>query len=130
MEISFSVTFLLLNVFFDYCLVESDCAHVVSLSPEMSIAELVLEVCVFIEKHQRTLSLLVPHELGHTQLWGYAYQHVHMIRHQMSFYYLHSLVCAQLLDYVSHTFFVLIVNYFLPILWSEHYVVLTNPFSV
>ena len=42
-----------------------------------------------------------------------------MIRHQMPFNNFYTFVTAQLLYYLSDILFILIINYFSSILWSE-----------
>ena len=75
-------------------LVQADGRHVVAGRPELPVAELVLHVRMPVEDHQRALALQVAHEAGNTHLWGYTDQHVHVIRHHMSFVDLHALILA------------------------------------
>lgn len=53
-----------------------------------------------------------------------------MIRHQMPFNNFYTFVTAQLLYYLPDILFILIINYFSSILWSEDDMVLTHPLCV
>src|SRR5574344_2392177 len=124
------MTLLLLDILLDCRLIQPDRTHVVSLRPEMPVAELVLKICVLVEYHERALPLQIPHYLGHAVLRRYAHQHVDVVRHQVPLDYLHTLVAAQLPEYVPYALLVLIVNYFSPILRSEYYVVFAQPLGM
>ena len=52
---------------------------------------------------------------------------MNMVGHKMPFYNLYSFVCTQLFQNISNALFVLIINYFSSILWSEDDMVLTHP---
>ena len=55
---------------------------------------------------------------------------MNMVGHKMPFYNLYSFVCTQLFQNISNALFVLIINYFSSILWSEYDMVLTHPLCV
>ena len=55
------VFFLVLDVFADGSFIQSYRAHVIAFGSEVPVPELVLQVCVFVEYHQRALPLQVPH---------------------------------------------------------------------
>ena len=60
-----------------------------------------------------------------------SYKGVEIIEgHLMPFYNLYSFVCTQLFQNISNALFVLIINYFSSILWSEDDMVLTHPLCV
>ena len=94
------VGLLLLDVLPDRRLVQADDGDVVALRPEVAVAELLLEVRVLVEHHQRALALQVPHEARHAQLGRYAHQHVHVVRHEVPLDDLHPLVAAKLAEYL------------------------------
>ena len=111
-------------------LVQADGRHVVALGPEVPVAELVLEVGVLVEHHERALALEVAHEAGHADLGRYADQHVDVVGHQVPLDYLHPLVPAQVAEYLAQRIPVLAVYQFAPILRCEHDVVLAHPLRV
>ena len=121
---------LLPDVLRDGRLVEPDGRHVVALRPELTVAELVLEVRVPLEHHQRALPLEVAHEAGHAQLGRYADQHVHVVGHQVPLVDLDALVPAQGPQDLPHVPAILVVDYLSPILRCEHDVVLAHPLRV
>ena len=53
-----------------------------------------------------------------------------MVRHHMSLKYFYTFVLAQSPDYLLQIGAILIIYDFPPVLWYEHYVVLTDPFSM
>ena len=53
-----------------------------------------------------------------------------MIRHQMPFNNFYTFVTAQLLYYLSDILFILIINYFSSILWSEDDMIFAHPFCM
>ena len=55
---------------------------------------------------------------------------MNMVGHKMPFYNLYSFVCTHLFQNSSNALFVLIINYFSSILWSEDDMVLTHPLCV
>ena len=73
------VGLLLPDVLRDRGLVQPDGRHVVALGPEVPVAELVLEVGVPVEHHERALALEVAHEAGHADLGRYADQNVDVV---------------------------------------------------
>ena len=83
-------------------LVQADGRHVVALGPEVPVAELVLEVGVLVEHHERALALEVAHEAGHADLGRYADQHVDVVGHQVPLDYLHPpCTCTGLPEYLA-----------------------------
>ena len=86
---------LLPDVLRDRCLVEPDGRHVAALRPEPPVAELVLEVRVLVEHHQRALPLQVAHGARDRYLGRDADQYVHVVGHQVPLYDLHALVLTQ-----------------------------------
>ena len=104
---------------------------VASLSPTVeTVAELVLEVRVLVEHHQRALALEVPHEARHRQLGRYAHQHMHVVGHQVPLDDLDPLVPAQLPEYLTQRVSVLVVYSLSPILRCGHDMVLAHPLRV
>ena len=67
----------------------------VALRPEPPVAELVLQVGVLVEYHQRALALQVAHRARHAALRRYRRQHVHMVGHEVPLYYLDALELAE-----------------------------------
>ena len=63
----------------------------------MSVAELVLQVCMSVKHHQRWLSLQVSHERAYAQFWRNLEKKMHMVRHEVSFYDFHPFVPAEFL---------------------------------
>ena len=111
-------------------LVEPDGGDVAALRPEPPVAELVLQVGVLVEDHERALALQVAHHARHAVLRRYRQQHVHMVGHEAPLYYLDALVLAeppQDLPYVGPD---LAVDGLSPILRREHDVVLAHPLRV
>ena len=90
------VSFLLGAIFPDCSLIKSYRAHIIPLTPEMPVAEFVFQILMLVENHQAALSFQIPHELRHTVLRWYTYEHMNVIRHKMTFDYLDSLVIAEL----------------------------------
>ena len=122
--------FLLPDVFGDRRLVQPDGRHVVALRPELPVAELVLQVRVPVEYHQRALPLQVSHHARHAVFRRYSHQHVHVVGHQVPLYYLDALVLAELPEYLPYVLPDLVVDDFAPILRREHDVVLAHPLRV
>ncbi len=121
---------LLPDVLRDGGLVQADGRHVVALRPELPVAELVLQVRVPVEYHQRALPLQVSHHARHAVFRRYGHQHVHVVGHQVPLYYLDSLVLAELPEYLPYVVPDLVVDDFAPILRREHDVVLAHPLRV
>ena len=111
-------------------LVQPDGRDVVALGPEEPVAELVLEVRVLVEHHERALALQVPHEARDADLGRDADQHVHVVRHQVPLDYLDALVPAEVAENLPEGFPVLAIDHLSPILRSEHDVVLAHPLRV
>ena len=122
--------FLLPDVLGDRRLVQPDGRHVVALRPELPVAELVLQVRVPVEYHQRALALQVSHHARHAVFRRYGHQHVHVVGHQVPLYDLDSLVFAELPEYLPDIRPDLVVDDFAPILRREHDVVLAHPLRV
>ena len=122
--------FLLPDVLGDRRLVQPDGRHVVALRPELPVAELVLQVRVPVEYHQRALALQVSHHARHAVFRRYGHQHVHVVGHQVPLYYLDALVLAELPEYLPYVLPDLVVDDFAPILRREHDVVLAHPLRV
>ena len=122
--------FLLPDVLGDRRLVQPDGRHVVALRPELPVAELVLQVRVPVEYHQRALALQIPHDARHAVFRRYGHQHVHVVGHQVPLYDLDSLVFAELPEYLPDVRPDLVVDDFAPILRREHDVVLAHPLRV
>ena len=122
--------FLLPDVFGDRRLVQPDGRHVVALRPELPVAELVLQVRVPVEYHQRALALQVSHHARHAVFRRYSHQHVHVVGHQVPLYCLDALVLAELPEYLPYVLPDLVVDDFAPILRREHDVVLAHPLRV
>ena len=122
--------FLLPDVLGDRRLVQPDGRHVVALRPELPVAELVLQVRVPVEYHQRALALQVSHHARHAVFRRYGHQHVHVVGHQVPLYDLDSLVFAELPEYLPDVRPDLVVDDFAPILRREHDVVLAHPLRV
>ena len=110
-------------------LVQPDGGDVVALGPEVPVAELVLEVRVLVEHHERALALQVPHEARDADLGRDADQHVHVVRHQVPLDYLDALVPAEVAENLPEGFPVLVIDHLSPILRSEHDV-LAHPLRV
>ena len=121
---------LVLDIFPDRCLVQPYCCHVISFRLKVSVPKLVFQVRVLIKYHQCALPLQISHKVRHRYLGRYADQHMYMARHQMPFQYLYSLVPAQLSQYLSYAFPILIVDDFSPILRCKDYVILAQLFCV
>ena len=96
----------------------------------MAVAELVLEVRVLVEHHQRALALQVPHEARHAQLGRDHDQHVHVVGHEVTLDDLHPLVATKLPQDLPQRVPVLVVDDLSPILRCEHDVVLAHPLRV
>ena len=111
-------------------LVQPDGGDVVALGPEVPVAELVLEVRVLVEHHERALALQVPHEARDADLGRDADQHVDVVRHQVPLDYLDALVPAEVAENLPEGFPVLVIDHLSPILRSEHDVVLAHPLRV
>ncbi len=122
--------FLLPDVFGDRRLVQPDGRHVVALRPELPVAELVLQVRVPVEYHQRALALQVSHHARHAVFRRYGHQHVHVVGHQVPLYDLDALVLAELPGYLPYVLPDLVVDDLAPILRREHDVVLAHPLRV
>ena len=122
--------FLLPDVLGDRRLVQADRRDVVALRPELPVAELVLQVRVPVEYHQRALALQVSHHARHAVFRRYGHQHVHVVGHQVPLYDLDSLVFAELPEYLPDVRPDLVVDDFAPILRREHDVVLAHPLRV
>ena len=118
------------DVFGDRRLVQPDGRHVVALRPELPVAELVLQVRVPVEYHQRALALQVSHHARHAVFRRYSHQHVRVVGHQVPLYYLDALVLAELPEYLPYVLPDLVVDDFAPILRREHDVVLAHPLRV
>lgn len=121
---------LLPDVLRDRRLVQPDGGHVVALRPELPVAELVLEVGVPVEHHQRALPLQVAHEARHRDLGRDAHQHVHVVGHQVPLYDLDALPLAELPEDLPQVPSVLVVDGLPSILRCEHDVVLAEPLRV
>ena len=113
-------------------LVQADGRHVVALGPEVPVAELVLEVGVLVEHHERALALEVAHEAGHavswevwlTSMWTWSGIRCPSIIST-------PLYLAQVAEYLAHVdSLILAVYQFAPILRCEHDVVLAHPLRV
>ena len=77
---------LLLSDVFGYRgLVEPDGGYVVALAPKLPVAELVFQVAVLLEYHERAFPLEISHEARHAHLGRDADQHVHVVGHQVPF---------------------------------------------
>ncbi len=111
-------------------LVQPDGGDVVALGPEVPVAELVLEVRVLVEHHERALALQVPHEARDADLGRDADRHAHVVRHQVPLDYLDALVPAEVAENLPEGFPVLAIDHLSPILRSEHDVVLAHPLRV
>ena len=122
--------FLLPDVFRDRRLVEPDGRHVVTLRPELPVAEFVLQVRVPVEYHQRALALQVSHHARHAVFRRYSHQHARVVGHQVALDYLDPLVFAELPQYLADVGPYLVVDDFAPILRREHDVVLAHPLRV
>ena len=122
--------FLLPDVLGDRRLIQPDGRHVVALRPELPVAELVLQVRMPVEYHQRALALQVSHHARHAVFRRYGHQHVHVVGHQVALDYLDPLVFAELLQYLADVRPYLVVDDFAPILRREHDVVLAHPLRV
>ena len=122
--------FLLCDIFPNCSLVEPYRAHVLSLTPEMPITEFVFQIRMLVENHQTTLAFQIPHELRHAVLRWYTYEHVDVVRHEMTFDYLDSLVTAELPQYLADTFLVLTVYCLAAIFRREYYMIFTEPFCM
>lgn len=121
---------LLPDVLGDRGLVQPDGRHVVALRPEPPVAELVLQVRVPVEDHERALALQVPHHARDRVLRGYLHQHVHVVGHEVPLHYLDALVLAQPPEDVPDVLPYLVADDFAPILRREHDVVLAHPLRV
>jgi len=124
------VGLLLPDVLGDRRLVQADGGHVVALRPELPVAELVLEVGVPVEYHQRALPLQAAHDARDAVLRRDRQQHVHVVGHQVPLDYLDPLVLAQLPEDLPYVAPDLVVDHFAPILRREHDVVLAHPLRV
>ena len=124
------VGLLLPDVLGDRRLVQADGGHVVALRPELPVAELVLEVGVPVEYHQRALPLQVAHDARDAVLRRNRQQHVHVVGHQVPLDYLDPPVLAQLPEDLPYVAPDLVVDHFAPILRREHDVVLAHPLRV
>ena len=87
---------LLPDVLGDRCLVQPHGGHVVALRPELPVPELVLDVRVAVEHHERALPLQVAHEARHRDLGRDRHEHVHVVGHQVPLYDLDALPLAEL----------------------------------
>lgn len=96
----------------------------------MPITEFVFQIRMLVENHQTTLAFQIPHELRHAVLRWYTYEHVDVVRHEMPFDYLDSLVTAELPQYLADTFLVLTVYCLAAIFRREYYMIFTEPFCM
>ena len=124
------VGLLLPDILRDRRLVQADGGHVVALRPELPVAELVLEVGVPVEYHQRALPLQVAHDARDAVLRRDRQQHVHVVGHQVPLDYLDALVLAELPEYLPYVLPDLVVYDLPPVLRREHDVVFAHPLRV
>ena len=103
---------------------------IISFGPKFSVAELILQICVLIEYHQRTFPFQVAHEICHTDFRRDGHQHVDMIRHQMPFQNLNPFIFAEALQNFFYTFTELCEDYFPSIFWSKDDMILAQPFRM
>lgn len=97
----------------------------------MPITEFVFQIRMLVENHQTTLAFQIPpHELRHAVLRWYTYEHVDVVRHEMTFDYLYSLVTAELPQYLADTFLVLTVYCLAAIFRRKYYMIFTEPFCM
>ena len=122
--------FLLLYVFCDRCFIQAYRTYIVPFGPKLPVAELVLQVGMLIENHQRTFALQIANKTRHAYLRGDTYQHVHMIRHEVTLKYFNPLVFTQISQYLPYAFTEGCEDYFSPILRRKHDMILAQPFCM
>ena len=60
----------------------------------MPISILVLEICMPIEYHERTLSFQIPHKVTYPYIGWYTYQHMDVIDARLCLYDFHTFLLA------------------------------------
>ena len=108
------VRLLLPYVLGDRGLVQAHGRDVVALRPEPPVAELVLQVGVPVEYHERALPLQVAHHGGRAVLGRYRQKHVDVVGHQVPLQYLDPLAAAQLPEDLAYVRPYLVVDDFAP----------------
>ena len=81
---------LIFYILFNFLCILTYCVDIISSAPEMSIAILILQICMSIEYHQRTLSFQISHYFRYTVLRWYTRKHMNIIWHTLCCYYFYT----------------------------------------
>ena len=107
-----------------------DRIYIVPSAPKFSASILIFCRTPSLVYHQATFPFQVPHKSRHTQLWRYHQQQMHMIHCHFPFQYFYLFPSAQFFNDFHNLLATAFVEYFSPIFWRKHYVVLAIPCAV
>ena len=88
--------FLFSNIFNYGSFVDPNCAHKISLAPEVAVTIAIFQVWETLEYHQCTFTFQIPHYLSHTEFWRYLKAHVYVINTCVRFNYFDPLILTEL----------------------------------
>jgi hypothetical protein len=88
--------FLVADIFLDHLLVFANGRYKVTASPKLLASEVLFLTGIGSGNVNCTLAFHITDHLGNTVFWRYAYQHMHVIRHQAASLNMRLLVPSQL----------------------------------
>ena len=122
--------FLILDVFSYHFFIPPNRGYEVPSGPEVLAYEVALLSAVHPSQVYRTLAFDKPDDLRHCIFRRDRYQHVHMIRHGMTFYDHAFLLLGQIAEYFPHVLPQLPEQRFSPILRNEYHMIFALPLGV
>ena len=124
------VLFLLTDILLDRRFIKSHRTYIVPRSPEVTVAEFILQVTVPVEYHHGAFALQIAHDLRYAILGWDGEQQVDVIRHHMSFSYFYPFPFTQVFYDIPDICSKLVIYDFSSVFGSEYDVVLAQPLSM